>query len=458
MSGPSPFAPADLGAGPVRPLILRLAAPAVVGLSVNAAHQTINAVFVGMLGAEALAAVTLTLPVLMLGAALGEGLGAGACAEIARSLGAGNRQRAGTAASISLLACLPVATLLTFAGLFFTEPLLRLFGASDASLPLAVPYVRIMALGMVLTLIQVVCDFVAIGEGNSRFSMGTLIAGFSLNIILDPILIFGLGLGVEGAALATILSQVVVLAAYGSYFLKGWSNLKLALPGAFDLKLLRPVIAIGLPVTLSSFLTAAAFALAYKAAAETAGDAGVAAIGIALRLVILGTLPIVGFALGGQPVLGYAFGNGAQARLREATYFMVVAASLFCMVYGFGVAAFARPLAGIFTDDPEVLVLGASAIVAIHLAFPLTGLRLVLLVLLQATERPKLAAVISVSAQGFLLAPPLLVLPGLFGFAAVPLSVAGGIAVAGAMSMALLWPILFGQPRPATAVPIENSG
>ncbi|WP_020186869.1 MATE family efflux transporter [Methylopila sp. 73B] len=450
------FSAADLGAPDLKRLIVRVALPAVIGLSANAAHHTANALFVGAIGVEAIAAVTVALPIVILIAAVGEGLGVGAAATIGRLLGARRKTEAGVVASTVIAAAIPLGLLLTAVTLLARRPLLELFGAPEATLPMAESYLIVAALGSTLILLQIICDFVAISEGNTRFSMWTLIGGFGLNVALDPVLIFGLGLGVAGAALATLISQVVVLFVYALYFRRRWGVLRVA-PRLARLRrrVLGPVVAIGLPIAASSALTGAAFAILYRSAGAEAGEAGIAAIGIALRVMTLGTLPVIGFALGGQPVLGYAWGAGNRARVADAASFMGAASSGFCAAYALAVIVFARPIAGLFTADPSTLDLASHALVAAHLVFPFLGLRYVLLVLLQAAGKPRAAAALSLAPNGYLLLPLLAVLPGWFGFAGVTgsLTAAAGLTtlLAAALGLRLLGDLR--RPAPSNLTP-----
>ncbi|WP_040577546.1 MATE family efflux transporter [Methylopila sp. M107] len=426
---------ADLASPDLKRLIVRLALPAVVGLSANAAHHTANALFVGAISLEALAAVTAALPIVMLVAAIGEGLGVGAAATIGRLLGEGRPGRASVTASTVIAVAFPVGLALTAALLVARRPLLELFGAPAGAMPMAETYLVVVACGATLILLQVICDFVAISEGNTRFSMWTLIGGFGLNVALDPILIFWLDMGVGGAALATILSQIVVLCVYGFYFRRRLGVLRVAarnvrIGGA----ILKPVVAVGLPAAAASALTGAAFAVLYRSAAEHGGEAGLAAVGIALRVLTLGTLPVIGFALGAQAALGFAWGAGDRPRVVAATRFMLAASTGFATLYGLAVVAFARPIASLFTSDAATIELAAVALVAAHVAFPLIGARYVLLVLLQAIGRTRQAGLLALAPNGYLLAPPLGVLPMRFGFSGVVWSLAVAAILTGALA------------------------
>lgn len=433
------FRPLDLGAPSIRSLIFKLAIPAVIGLSANAAHHTINAYFVSFLGAQALAAVTLCLPIVMFVAAIGEGLGVGTAATIGRMLGAERIGRASSTASTVLFLLLPTGLFLTLLVLLGGSPILTVLGASEASRPLAEQYLQVMAFGSVLILLQIACDFVAISEGNTRFSMWTLIGGFALNILLDPILIFWADLGVAGAAYATILSQLVVLSVYAAYFGRRLGVVRVDKKFvALNKRILGPVLAVGSPTTLTTLVTGIAFTFVYAQSAKIDGDEAVAAIGITMRFLILGTLPMVGFVLGSQAVLGFAYGQGDYDRLRQATSFLLTATVVYAFVFGLLVCWFAEPIAGLFVSEPNAKSMAVLALVMVHLVFPFTAFRLVLLVLLQATAKPGLAALISLSAQGYLLFPGLLVLPPLMGFEGIPLALAAGIVIAGLLSAGLV--------------------
>lgn len=447
-------APADLGERDLKRLIVRLGLPTVVGLTANAAHHVANALFIGMIGVEAIAAVTVVLPIVILVAAFGEGLGLGAAAEIGRLLGAGRKRQASAVASSAFALAFVLGPLLTLILVVARRPLLEAFGATSDMLPFAETYLLVVGLGATLILLQMIADFVAIAEGNTRFSMWTLVGGFGLNVALDPILIFVLGLGVGGAALATILSQLAVLAVYAFYFRRRLGVLRVAPRLArFSRRVLWPVAAIGGPAALASMLTGAAFAILYFSAGRYGGEAAVAAVGVALRVMTFGDLPVIGFALGAQAVLSYAWGAGDRPRMIEAARFMACAASGFSVLYAAAAIIFARPIAGLFVSDPAVQTFAVEALIAAHIFFPFVGLRAVLLVMLQAMERSREAALLGLAANGYLLALPLAVLPARFGFAGVTASLATSAALATLLATVLALRLRAELREPVALVP-----
>jgi putative MATE family efflux protein len=297
--------------------------------------------------------VSVTLPIFILVAAIGEGLGVGAAATIARFLGAKARGHASITAMVALALAAATGMAVTLGLLAVLRPALELLGAGPAVLPMAEPYAGILALGCSLLLQQQVCDFVAIAEGNTRFSMWTLLGGFSLNIALDPVMIFALGLGVAGAALATVIAQLAALLAYLVYFTKAWGivrvRLRLVRP---SWPILRPILSIGVPAMLTGALTALSFALLYRSASLVGGDAAVAGVDIALRLLTLGLLPLAGFCLGAQAVLSFAWGGQDHGRVLQATRFMLRISTGFAAAYALTMLLVPEPIARLFTADP----------------------------------------------------------------------------------------------------------
>lgn len=424
--------PADLGAPDLRRLIVRLALPAVVGLSISALHHAANAVFLGMLGTEAVSAVSGVFPIIVLMASVGEGIGVGTASYVSRMLGAKRVGHASRAATMGM--ALAVAAGIALATLLFLnlDGVLAAFGVTPAALPLARSYMHVFCLSYTLVMLQIFGDLLSIAEGNTRFSMWVLLGAFALNIALDPVFIFVLGFGVEGAAIATLLSQATAVCAYGLYFLRRLGTVRIRLPFlALNGRILREIILVGGPATAASAMTALAFALVYKTAGEY-GDAAVAGIGIALRLFSLGALPVFGFSLGARAVLGFGWGAADYGRVLRAIGFLLAVTSAFCLLYGGAVMLFARPIVSLFTKDAEVLALGIQASFALHLLFPLFGLQVVLMTFLQASGQARLATLVLLAPQGYFLLPGLLLLPkfwGLSGLLASQIVAAGLTAI-----------------------------
>ncbi|TMV88057.1 MATE family efflux transporter, partial [Thioclava sp. BHET1] len=195
-------------------LARRLGLPAMAGLSLNAAHQLVDAGFVALLGTQPLAVLSLMAPLAGMVAALGIGIGIGAASLTARALGAAQPERARDIAGLALVSASLLAALLCGSLWLMHRPLLDLLGLEGELLRLALPYLPVFILTMVGSLIQIQCDFLAIGRGASGQSLRLLALCFGLNIALDPVFIFGFGYGLEGAAIATLCAQGVTLLAW----------------------------------------------------------------------------------------------------------------------------------------------------------------------------------------------------------------------------------------------------
>lgn len=431
--------PLDLGNPALTQVIFRTALPAVGGLSINAIHQGVDAFFVGQLGSDALAGVSLALPLTGLTAALGVGLGVGTATAIGRALGADRKEDAGKMASGAMGLCLLLALGLAVILWLARVPILDLLGARDGVRAPALDYLSIMVFSAGLGMVQILCDFTAIGEGNSKFSLLSLVLCFGLNIALDPVLIFWAGFGVQGAAMATVIAQLATLALYVFYFARGKGSIRMRPRISLRaLARLWPVLRIGLPEAGSVLLASLAFVLLYRLAGTYQGADGQAAMGIALRLWILASLPIEGFCLGAQPVLAHAAGAGNTARLSRAALTIAAYATAAAIVFML-LGLFAAPqLSSIFTTAQPVQALAVTLIEVLALSLPAMALRFAAQISLQATERARMAAVLGLAPMGWLFLPLLLLFNTLWGFHGLAISLTLAALLAGLGAAVLL--------------------
>jgi putative MATE family efflux protein len=407
--------PPDLERDSPPRLIWRLALPAIIGLSANALYHTVNAMFLGRLGAEAVSAVSAVFPILILLGAIGEGIAVGTASLASRLLGAKDHEAANRTATVGLALAVATGIAVSVTLSFHTNDVLRLFGVTDSAFPLAQAYLRIALCGYVLLMLQIFGDFLAISEGNTRFSMWVLIAAFGINAALDPLFIFVFGWGVTGAAAATLVAQATAATIYLGYFVNEMGRLRIA-PRFLTASpaILGEIAAVGAPATLATALTALAFALVYGTAGAY-GDEAVAGIGIALRLFSLGALPVFGFCLGARPVLGFAWGAGNMARTAAALRFMLAVTFAACAAYALAILAFAPQILPLFTSDPGIIATGVRAAYACFALFAFFGLHVVLVAFLQSTGQALLAGIVLLAPQGYFLVPGLLALPPLWG-------------------------------------------
>nr|WP_245181603.1 MATE family efflux transporter [Sinorhizobium mexicanum] len=431
----SPAEHISLSNGNVPRLIIRLAIPSIIGLSINALQQFVNAIFVGTLSAQAIAAVSITLPIVLLLTSVGQGIGVGTASFVSRNLGAGNSLEASRGASSALALAAPIGVALTVVLLLSLRDVLALLGASRTIMPAALDYASTLLFGYTLILSNMVNGSIVRAEGNTRFSMWTMITAFALNALLDPILIFSLDLGVRGAALATLLSQIAATSLYVLYFVKQRGIVRVR-PSYIALKgdRVKQISAIGAPATVTGMLSAVAFVLLYRAAAPF-GDDSIAAVGIAARLLTIGTLPIMGLCIGSQAVLGFSWGARDFARARKAAKFMLSVAVAFSATFSAVVVIFARPIVRLLSDSEDVAEIAVSTCIMFHLFFGLFGVQYVVITMLQSFGRARLSAVVSFARQGYLFVPAILALPDIWGFNGVLISQAAAELVAGLLAV-----------------------
>ncbi|MEG1896530.1 MAG: MATE family efflux transporter, partial [Oscillospiraceae bacterium] len=290
--------------------IINLAVPATIALLAKAVYNIVDTAYIGLLDSEtALAAVGVTLPLLLIFVSIENIFAAGAAVLAGRQLGAGDKNGANTTVSTIVAASTVIGGLLCVGGIVFMEPLLRAFGASETVMPLAKDYAFWMFIAALANLPAQSLNCAARAESSVKISTIAVITGAALNVILDPIFMFewGLNMGVEGASLATTVSQLVTFAILAWFYLSGKSIIKVSLKYVKPtIKLFKDVILIGIPTAVIQICLAVATSLTNIAAATLPdSDLIIAAYGVVQRLVLIGCYVIMGFMQGYQPVASY---------------------------------------------------------------------------------------------------------------------------------------------------------
>ncbi len=345
----------DMGSGSIPKLMLNLAIPAVVAQLINMLYNIVDRIYIGHIpdaGASALTGVGLFLPILMMINAFAMLAGSGGAPRAAIAMGKKDMESArkilGNCFSVLML----FAVILTVAFYIFAPQLLRLFGASDVTLPYALSYARIYILGIVFVMIVMGLNPFITTQGFAKFSMITTVVGAVCNIILDPILIFGLQMGVRGAAIATVISQAVS-ALWVLRFLRGpRTMLKLTLP---DMKLEAPIILPCLALGISTFVmlsTESLLNISFNSSlSRFGGDVAVGAMTIISSCSQLVTLPLQGICQGGQPIMSYNFGAGKKERVKQAFRCQFLACTAYASLMWLLMLLFPQMFAGIFSSD-----------------------------------------------------------------------------------------------------------
>lgn len=407
---------------PIPRVLLKLGLPAVVGMLVSALYNVVDAFFVGGLGTSQMGAVSIVFPIGQVIIGLGMAFGSGAASYIARLFGAGHSEKASRVASTALFSSLLVGAVATALSLLFLTPLLTALGATPTILPHARAYASIYLSGALFNLFNVTVNHTLTAEGASKITMVAMAAGGILNVILDPLFIYPLGLGVQGAALATVLSQAVSTAIYLWFILGRKGALRFSLRRFAPREgFYREIFKVGIPGLVFQLLASLALGLTNTAAAPF-GDAAVAAMGVSARVLSLGSYILFGFMRGFQPLAGYSCGARQWGRLRQALRTTQRWTFVFCGVSAALLLAFAPALMGAFSQNTQVITIGSAALRANAVFFLFMGWQLAYGCLYLAMGRAKEGSLVSVSRQGLFFLPAILLLPRFFGLPGVVLA------------------------------------
>lgn len=349
----------DMGSGSVKKLMLQLMIPAVVAQVVNLLYNIVDRIYIGHIegiGAAALTGVGLFTPILMLINAFAMLIGAGGAPRTAIAMGQGDKQQAEKIVSNSFTMLMLFAVVLTIGFYAGAPALLRLFGASEATLPFALDYSRIYILGTVFVLIVMGMNPFITAQGFAKISMLTTVIGAVINIILDPILIFVFGMGVKGAAIATVLSQAVG-AVWILRFLTGDKTI-LHLRRDFlkpEKEVILPVMSLGIS-TFVMLATESLLSISFSSSlARYGGDLAVGAMTVITSASQLCTMPMNGICQGGQPVMSFNFGAGKKDRVKEAFRFQFSICAGYSCLFWLVMMLVPGMVAGIFTSDASLV-------------------------------------------------------------------------------------------------------
>ncbi|MEG2672971.1 MAG: MATE family efflux transporter [Ruthenibacterium sp.] len=408
--------------GSVKPsaAIVKLAVPATIALLAKAIYNIVDTAYIGLLDSEtALAAVGVTLPLLLIFVSVENIFAAGAAVLAGRQLGAGDKNGANVTVSTIVAASTLIGGLLCVGGIVFMEPLLRAFGASEAVMPLAKDYAFWMFIAAIFNLPAQSLNCAARAESSVKISSVAVITGAALNVILDPIFMFdwGFNMGVGGASLATTVSQIVTFAILAWFYFGGKSIIKV---GVQYLKptvsLFKEVILIGVPTAVIQNCLAIATSLTNIAAATLPdSDLIIAAYGVVQRLILVGCYVIMGFMQGYQPVASYAFGAKNETRFHASARFSLKATLLLSVIVAAVYMLLSQPLILLFNRNPAVVEYGSRLLISQVALYPAFGLCYLMTITFQTIGASKFGLFLSTIRQGLFYIPCILLLPRFFG-------------------------------------------
>lgn len=406
----------SLGQDDIKKLLLKLSIPAMAGMMVNALYNFVDTVFLGrFVGTDAIGALAIAFPIQMVIMGFGTTVGIGAASVASRALGAKEVEKADNVVGNAFLAIVVIGILLITLGRYFLNPILNIFGATNTLLPLAYDYMNTILLGSFFLTISMVSNNIIRAEGNAKTAMISMMIGTSLNIILDPIFIKVLGFGIKGAAIATVIGQIVAFIYVMTYFYTGKSNFKIMphhLKPNFDY--LKEILTVGFPTFMRQIAGSLLAIVVNNSLGFYGGDIAISVYGVFNRILMFILMPMFGIVQGFQPIAGFNYGAKNYKRVIELVKLSVKYLIIYSTVGFLILQIFPEGIIRIFNDDPELISLGKNAIRITTILIPLVGIQIIAASLFQSLGKALPALIISMSRQTLFLIPLVLILPRLF--------------------------------------------
>ena len=407
----------ELGTKPVGKLLAQYALPAIIAMTAASLYNIIDRVFIGqVVGPMAISGLAITFPFMILAAAFGAAIGVGAATTISVKVGQKDYESAENTLGNTITLNLIIG--LAFGGicLLFLDPILRFFGASDATLPYARDFMQIILAGNVFSHMYFGMNAVLRAASKPRMAMFATIFTVAMNILLDAVFILWWHWGIKGAAFATVISQVLALCWQMKLFSDKNELLHLK-RGIYKLKanLVRNIISIGISPFLMNACACVIVIFINNQLVKFGGDIAVGAYGIANSIAMIFIMFVIGLNQGMQPIAGYNYGAQQYGRMMRVVKLSIITA-ICIMLTGWTLAMFAPYYcARMFTKDPELIKGSIKAIQIIMMMYPFIGCQMVITNFFQCIGKVKISIFLSLSRQLLFLLPLLVLLPNFYG-------------------------------------------
>lgn len=408
-----------LGQEKVTSLLIKFSIPAIVGMMVNALYNIVDRIFIGNssdLGSYGLAGITIGFPIMIILLAIGILFGVGGATLFSIRLGEQRQEEAEEVLGNAFLLLICTGLLFMIIGQFTIKPLLISFGASEKVLPYSMEYMRVIFFGAIFQVTNLGLNNFIRADGNPNTAMLTMFLGAGINIILDPIFIYVFKMGMTGAALATVLAQMVSTIWVVAYFLGKRSRNKLKLEyikvGSHITGL---IISLGLPGFLLQLSNSLLNVILNKSLFIYGGDVAVSGMGIVNSIQTLLIMPIIGIRQGSQPIISFNFGAKKNHRVKKTIKLAIMAGTGVIVVGYIIIRLFPVQIIGLFNKEAELLDFGSYALLSWFLCAPVIGFQIIASNFFQAIGRAKAATFLTLTRQVIFLIPALLIFPRFWG-------------------------------------------
>jgi multidrug efflux pump len=446
-----------LEALPVPQAILKLAIPTMVGMLVQVFYNMTDTFFVGKLNdPNQVAAVAIIMPIFMITMALSGIFGLGGASYLSRLLGSKAYDRARQTLATAWLSGIILGIIVMIVGFYGMRSILAVSGASTQTYPFAASYLGIILAGSVVIMVNFAVGQLLRAEGAAKEAMFGMAIGTVANIILDPLFIFTFHQGVAGAAIATVIGNTLALGYYLSYYFRHKSLIPLTFKHLkFEWSVYQEMFKIGVPASISHLLMSCANIFMNNIAASY-GDVVVAAIGINMRVFTMPLMLSIGLATGAQPLFGYSYGAQNLPRLKTAVKTALAMATGIVVTFTVVFALFPGWFIRVFINDREVITVGTRILRAMIIGLPAIGVQMVLMNAMQAMGKGMPALIISLSRQGIVFVPALVLLNAFFGFSGFIYAMAVADILSMALSVSLFLRLIVKIERTAQQSPLPQ--
>ncbi|MEG2984600.1 MAG: MATE family efflux transporter [Peptostreptococcaceae bacterium] len=408
-----------LGNESIPRLLLKYSVPAIIGMMVNALYNVVDRIFIGNIpgaGPLAITGVGICLPIMTIILAFSMLIGIGATTNISIKLGQGKREEAEKIIGNSITLSIVIGLIITFIGILFCEPILRAFGASDSTMQYAKDFIYIILGGTIFSMLGYTLNTTIRGDGNPKLSAIIMIVGCITNVILDAILIFGFNLGIQGAAIATVIAQAVTAIWGLSYYIKGRSNLKFEKSSLkLDNHLVKIIFAIGSAPFSMQLATSLVQVISNNSLKTYGGDLAIGAMATVSSISMIFLMPIFGLNQGAQPIIGFNFGAGKYDRANKAFKLSAIVATVILTTGWILIQTIPDIMVGMFNRDPKLMSMSVNGAKIYLLMLPIIGISITGSNYIQSIGKAKIAMILSLLRQVILLIPMIVILPKIFG-------------------------------------------
>ncbi|MDD3776698.1 MAG: MATE family efflux transporter [Actinomycetota bacterium] len=411
--------------GKITSLLLSFSAPAVIGMIVGALYNIADTIFVGKSsGALAIAALSIVFPIQLIMMSVGTMIGVGGASVISRALGKNNPKRAANAFGSGLILNLLFSAIFVFFSFIFMDKLLVFFGASAQVMEYARQYMGIILIGLFFFSFSITGNNFLRAEGNPRASMYVMIMGAAANIVLDPLFIFGFGMGVRGAAIATVISQGLSCLYILFYYIRGKNLIKIKLSCfKFRLPLMKEIMGVGFPSFIRSSMSSVIILVFNRALGYYGNDLYIAIMGIGFRMLSLIQMPIIGINQGFSTIASFNYGAQLHNRVRRVLAVSAIWVTAIGVAGSLVIMLFTRQILGFFSSSPLLINMGIEPLRIIMMFLPFLGVQILGGGLFQAIGKPAPALIITMLKQIIFLVPAIILLPMVLGLKGVWFSI-----------------------------------